>query len=72
MPLDVLDIVQSGGERVVDVDDDDLPVSLTLVQEGHDSEDLDLPTMRRGRRDRVERQPWGVLSHTAIWGMSSH
>jgi hypothetical protein len=43
VPLDVLDVVQSGSERVVDVDDDDLPVGLTLVQEGHDSEDLDLP-----------------------------
>lgn len=42
VPLDVLDVVQSGGKGVVDVDDDDLPVGLTLVQEGHDTEDLDL------------------------------
>lgn len=40
--LDVLDVVQLGREGVVDVDDDDLPVSLALVEEGHDAEDLDL------------------------------
>jgi len=26
----------------VDVDDDDLPVGLALIEEGHDTEDLDL------------------------------
>jgi len=40
--LDILDIVQLGSERVVNVDDDDLPVGLTLVKEGHDTENLDL------------------------------
>ena len=40
--LDVLDVVELGGEGVVDVDDDDLPVGLALVEEGHDAEDLDL------------------------------
>ena len=40
--LDVLDVVQLGGKRVVDVDDDDLPVGLALVEESHDTEDLDL------------------------------
>ena len=42
MTLDILDIVQLGSERVVNVDDDDLPVSLTLIKEGHDTENLDL------------------------------
>lgn len=40
--LDVLNVVQLGGERVVDVDDNDLPVRLLLVKQGHDTKDLDL------------------------------
>lgn len=40
--LDILNIVELGGKRVVDVDDNDLPVSLLLVKKGHDTEDLDL------------------------------
>jgi len=40
--LDVLDVVQLGGKRVGNVNDDDLPVGLTLIEEGHDTEDLDL------------------------------
>ena len=40
--LDILDVVQLGSQGVVDVDDDDLPVRLLLVEEGHDTEDLDL------------------------------
>lgn len=42
MALDILDVVQLGGERVIDIDDNDLPVSLVLVEESHDTEDLDL------------------------------
>jgi hypothetical protein len=42
VPLNVLDVVQTRSERVVDVDDEDLPVGLTLVKQGHDTEDLDL------------------------------
>lgn len=42
MALDVLDVVQFGCKRVLDVDDDDLPVSLALVEERHDAEDLNL------------------------------
>ena len=42
MALDVLNIVKLGGERVVDVDDDDLPVGFLLVEESHDTKDLDL------------------------------
>lgn len=40
--LDILNVVELGGERVVDIDDDDLPVSLALVEQSHDTEDLDL------------------------------
>ena len=42
MPLDILDIIELGRERVVYVDDEDLPVRLTLVEKRHDAEDLDL------------------------------
>jgi len=45
--LDVLNIVQLGGQGVVDVDDNDLPVSLALVEESHDTEDLDLDDISR-------------------------
>ncbi|KAI6770200.1 hypothetical protein HG530_004829 [Fusarium avenaceum] len=40
--LNILNVVQLGSERVVDVNDNDLPVSLLLVEESHDTEDLDL------------------------------
>ena len=42
VPLDILNVVQSGSKRVVDVNDNDLPVGLTLIEKSHDSEDLDL------------------------------
>ena len=42
MALDVLDVVQFGCEWVLDVDDDNLPVRLALVEERHDPKDLDL------------------------------
>lgn len=40
--LNVLDVVELRGQRVVHVNDNDLPVSLLLVEKGHDTEDLDL------------------------------
>lgn len=40
--LNILNVVELGGKRVVDIDDNDLPVSLLLVKQGHDTEDLDL------------------------------
>lgn len=40
--LDILNVVELGGQRVVDVDDNDLPVGLLLVDQGHDTENLDL------------------------------
>jgi len=42
VPLDVLDVVQLGGERVENVDDDDFPVGLALIEKSHNTEDLDL------------------------------
>lgn len=42
MSLDVLNVVESWGQWVVDVDDKDLPVGLSLVKQSHDTEDLDL------------------------------
>lgn len=42
MALDVLDVVELGSERVVHVNDNDLPVGLLLVKEGHDTQNLDL------------------------------
>lgn len=40
--LDIFDVVELGRERVEDVYDDDLPVGLALIEEGHDTEDLNL------------------------------
>ena len=40
--LNVLNVVELGGQRVVDVNDNDLPVGLLLVEKGHHTEDLDL------------------------------
>lgn len=42
MALDILNIVELGSKRVVHVNADDLPVSLLLIEKGHDTEDLDL------------------------------
>jgi hypothetical protein len=40
--LNVFDVVELGSQRVVHVDDHDLPVRLALVEQSHDTEDLDL------------------------------
>lgn len=40
--LDILDVVELGSQGVVDVDDDDLPVGLLLINQGHDTQNLDL------------------------------
>lgn len=42
VPLNVLNIIELGSQRVVDVNDDDLPVGLLLVEQSHHAEDLDL------------------------------
>ncbi len=36
--LDILDVVELGGERIVDVNNDDLPVGLVLIKQGHDAQ----------------------------------
>ncbi len=47
MALNVLDIVELRGQRVVDIDHDDLPIGLLLIKESHDTEDLDLLDLSR-------------------------
>ena len=42
MSLHILDIVELARKRIVDVDDDDFPVSLAFVKKCHDAEHLDL------------------------------
>lgn len=42
MTLNVLDVIELWGKRVVDIDDNDFPVSLLLVEQGHDTKHLDL------------------------------
>jgi hypothetical protein len=45
--LDIFDIVELWSQWVVDVDDDDLPVGLLLVEKSHDTKDLDLLDLTR-------------------------
>lgn len=47
--LNILNVVQLRCERVIDVNDDDLPVSLALVEQSHDTEYLDLLDLTRLR-----------------------
>ncbi len=42
MAFDIFDVIELGRKRVIDVDDNDFPVGLALIEQGHDSEDLDL------------------------------
>ena len=42
MAFNVVDVVQLRGQWIIDVDDEDLPVGFTFVDESHDAEDLDL------------------------------
>ena len=42
MTLDILNIIQLGRERVLDVNDEDLPVGLALIEKSHDAEDFNL------------------------------
>jgi hypothetical protein len=42
MSFYVLDVVQFRGKRVGDVDHDHFPVSFTLIEKCHDTENLDL------------------------------
>jgi hypothetical protein len=47
MPLDILNVVKLRCKRIVDVNDDDFPVGLAFVEEGHDAEDFDLLYLAR-------------------------
>ena len=42
MALNILNIIQLGRKRVLNVDDKNLPIGLAFVKKGHDAEDLDL------------------------------
>ena len=42
MSLDIFDIIQLGRKRILNIDDYDLPVCLSFVEKGHDTEDFDL------------------------------
>ena len=42
MPFNVFNVIQLWSQRVIDVNNDDLPVRLFLVEECHYTEDLDL------------------------------
>lgn len=40
MSFDILDIIELGGQGVVYIDDNDLPISLFLIEESHDAKNL--------------------------------
>jgi hypothetical protein len=48
VPLDILNVVETGSKRVVAVNDNDHTDGLTLIEEGHDTEDLDLLDLTNG------------------------
>jgi len=45
--LDILNIIELRSQWVVDIDDDNLPVSLLLIKKSHDTKDLDLLDLTR-------------------------
>lgn len=45
--LDILDVVELACKGVVHIDNNDFPVGLILVQQGHDTENLDLLDLAR-------------------------
>jgi len=70
--LDILNVVELGSERVVDIDDENLPVGLTFVEESHDTEDLyllDLTSVTNGLSNfaNVERV---VITESLGFGVS--
>jgi hypothetical protein len=69
--LDVLNVVESWGQWVVDVDDKDLPVGLSLVKQSHDTEDLDLLDLANvadSLSDLTDVQ-WVVVTDSASLGV---
>ena len=49
-------IVQLGRERVLNVDDKDLPVGLAFIKESHDAEDFNLPYITHQFADLADIQ----------------
>ena len=47
MPLHILDIIQAWCKRIIDINNNDLPVRLTFVEQSHDAEDFDLLHLAR-------------------------
>lgn len=48
MPLHILDIIEPWCQWIGDVDNNDFPISLFLVEQCHDSKDLDLLNLTGG------------------------
>lgn len=48
MAFNILDVVQSGSQRIVDINDDDLPVRLLLIEQSHHAKNLDLFDLTTG------------------------
>jgi hypothetical protein len=42
VPLDIFDVIELRSQRVIDINNDDLPVGFFLIQQSHDPEDFDL------------------------------
>jgi hypothetical protein len=42
VPLDIFDVIQLGCERILNIDDYDLPVCFSFIEKSHDTEDFDL------------------------------
>lgn len=42
MAFDIFNIIESSSERIMDINNDDFPIRLALIKEGHDAKDLDL------------------------------
>lgn len=42
MPLHVFNVIELRSKRILDVNDDNLPVGFTFIEKCHDAEDLDL------------------------------
>jgi hypothetical protein len=62
--LDVFDIIKLGGQWVVDINDDDLPISLLLIEQSHNPKDLhllDLTWISNQLADLADVQ-WVVVS----------
>lgn len=42
MPLDILDVIETRSEGVIDINNEDFPVRLAFIEESHDAQNLDL------------------------------